>query len=122
MNTQSMNILYLIRRLPYSGTRALETLDAILVGAVFEQSISVLFADDGVWQLRQQQNTARAGLKNIAQQLSVMPEYEIESLYVCEASLKARNLSLDALCLPLSPLSYAAQIELIRGAEVVIND
>ena len=122
MNTQPKHILYLVRRSPYSGTRALETLDAILVGAVFEQSISVLFADDGVWQLHQGQNTSHAGLKNIAQQLSVMPEYEIESLYVCEPSLKARNVSLDTLCLPLTPLSYAAQTELIRGAEVVIND
>ena len=44
-------ILFLLRSPPYAGARAYETLEVLLVAAVFDQEVSVLFADDGVYQL-----------------------------------------------------------------------
>lgn len=119
MSVKSM--LYIIRRTPYENVRALETIDAILIGAVFELKVGVLFADDGVWQLVTSQS-GPAGSKNIAQQLSVLPGYDIDSIWVCAESLAARSLTAANLCLPAVPVAQAEQRALLLEHEILLND
>ena len=49
-------LLFLLRQAPYAGSNALEALEAALVAGVFDQNVSVLFKDDGVWQLAKDQD------------------------------------------------------------------
>ena len=44
-------ILFVIAHPPHRGALAFELLDELLVGAVFDQRVSVLFVGDGVYQL-----------------------------------------------------------------------
>ena len=52
-------ILFLLRQPPYQSSRAIEAIESILVAGVFEQDVSVLFKDDGVWQLIKDQDGAK---------------------------------------------------------------
>ena len=38
--------MYVNRRAPYGSVYALESLEVVLVGAAFDQDVSVVFADD----------------------------------------------------------------------------
>lgn len=97
-------------------------LDSVLVGAVFEQRISVLFIEDGVWQLAASQSTERSGLKNLSQQWRVLPEYDVDAIFVCARSLSQRRLKAAALSLPVTPLTLEQQQALIAAQDVVLND
>lgn len=78
-------VLYLVRRPP--GVAADETTDMMLVSGVFEQPTSVLFMDDGVYQL--------IGLARRQSSLKALPTYEVGDLYVALASLERRGLGDD---------------------------
>ena len=43
--------LYVNRRAPYGTIYALESLEVVLIGAAFEQDVSLAFLGDGVYQL-----------------------------------------------------------------------
>ena len=42
--------LYLNRKAPYGSIYALESLEVVLIGAAFDQDVSLAFIDDGVYQ------------------------------------------------------------------------
>lgn len=115
-------ILYLLRQAPYATSHALEALESALVAGVFEQDVTVLFKDDGVWQLVSDQAGEALSTRTISKIVTALPEYDIESLQVCEQSLKERNLAPGDLVLPVKPISLAAQGELIGAMDVVVND
>jgi len=48
--------LYVNRRQPHGTVYALESLETVLIGAAFDQDVSMLFIDDGVFQLKKDQS------------------------------------------------------------------
>ncbi|MCK5718157.1 MAG: DsrE family protein, partial [Thiomargarita sp.] len=44
--------LYVNRKAPYGTIYALESLEVVLIGAAFDQDVSLAFIDDGVYQLK----------------------------------------------------------------------
>ena len=60
------NFLFVMRRMPFSGIYVQETLDMLLTAAAFDQSVSVLFADDGVLQLKKHQHPQTLAFKDTA--------------------------------------------------------
>jgi len=115
-------LLFLLRQPPYGTSHALEALESILVAGVFEQRVSVLFRDDGVWQLVGGQAGEVLGTRTIGKVVQALPQYEIEDIYVCATSLAARGIALNDLVLPAQPLDVGAQQALIAGQQVVVND
>ena len=89
--------LLLCRQAPYAGHLGRAALDAALAAAVFEQDLSVLFMDEGIWQLLPQQNSAQIGRKSIASTLESMPLYDIAHFYVDLESVRARCVDPDQL-------------------------
>ena len=61
--------LYINRKAPYGTIYALESLEVVLIGAAFEQDVSLAFIDDGVFQLMEGQNTARHRHEELLQDL-----------------------------------------------------
>ena len=55
---------YMNRKAPYGTIYALESLEVVLIAAAFDQDISLVFADDGVYQLTNNQDTDGIGMKN----------------------------------------------------------
>ena len=49
--------LYVNRKAPYGTIYALESLEVVLIGAAFDQDVSLAFLDDGVFQLTKGQDT-----------------------------------------------------------------
>jgi tRNA 2-thiouridine synthesizing protein C len=90
-------ILLLCRRAPYAGLLPRSGLDAALAAAVFEQELSVLFMDDGIWQLLPDQQPSDIDYKNIAGTLESMPLYDIERLHVDAESLRQRGVDASTL-------------------------
>ncbi len=111
-------ILYVIAHSPGRGALARETLDALLVGAVFDQQVSVLFTEDGIFQLLGGEHSA----VSIARSFTALSTYDVDSVYVDEASLAQRGLSLEALPVAASPLTRAGVRELLAAQDVVMND
>ncbi|MCZ6831433.1 MAG: sulfurtransferase complex subunit TusC [Gammaproteobacteria bacterium] len=87
----------LCRRAPYAGYLARAGLDAALAAAVFEQDLTVLFMDEGIWQLLPDQHSAEIECKSIASTLDSMPLYDIESFYVDAESLRLRDVDAKTL-------------------------
>ena len=74
--------LYVNRKAPYGTIYALEALEVVLIGAAFDQDVSLAFLDDGVFQLAKGQNTKGVGIKNFSPTFRALGDYEVTKLYV----------------------------------------
>jgi len=89
--------LYVNRKAPYGTIYAQESLEVVLIGAAFDQDVSLAFLDDGVFQLTKGQDTKEIGLKNFSATYRALGDYEVTKLYVEKESLTERGLTLDDL-------------------------
>jgi len=90
-------MMYINRKAPYGTIYAWESLEVVLIGAAFEQDVSLAFMDDGVFQLTKGQDTKGIGMKNFSPTYSALGDYEINKIYVEKESLEERGLTLDDL-------------------------
>jgi tRNA 2-thiouridine synthesizing protein C len=89
--------LYVNRKAPYGTIYALESLEVVLIGAAFDQDVSLAFLDDGVFQLTKGQATDGIGVKNFSPTFRALGDYDVSKLYVEKESLEERGLSEDDL-------------------------
>lgn len=82
---------------PVRTIYALESLEVVLIGAAFEQDVSLVFMDDGVFQLTKGQNAKSAGMKNFSPTYAALGDYDVNKIYVDKESLEERGLTLDDL-------------------------
>ena len=113
--------MFVNRKAPYGTIYALESLEVVLIAATFDQDCSLVFLDDGVYQLAKGQNTKAIGLKNFSPTYRALEDYDIEKLYVERESLEARGLSEDDLMVPVAVLSSAELGELMADQDVVLS-
>lgn len=95
----SKKLLFISRHAPYGSSIAKEALDAALAASVYDQDLSLLFMDDGVFQLLQHQEPFAIAQKSFAAMLPVLPLYGIDNIYVHQESLKLRGITTDELVL-----------------------
>lgn len=95
--TSTKKLLFSFRHAPYGNSLAKEGIDAVLAASVYDQSLAVLFMDDGVFQLCSAQNPSNIEAKNIQQLLSAFELYDINDIYICAESLAVRGMSTDDL-------------------------
>ena len=96
------NFMYVNRKAPYGTIYAWESLEVVLIGAAFEQDVSLAFVDDGVYQLCKAQDTTGLGIKNFSATYKALGDYDVNKIYIEKESLDARGLTLD----DLMPLKY----------------
>ena len=89
--------LYVNRKAPYGSIYALESLEVVLIGAAFDQDVSLAFVDDGVFQIAKGQKTTDIGMKNFSPTYSALGDYEVKKIYVEKESLEERGLTPDNL-------------------------
>lgn len=114
-------VLFIQHRAPYSGEGPGELLDALLVSAAFGQAVSVLFQDDGVWQLLPDQDGRALDRKNLLSQLKALGLYEVDKLYVDACSLAERQLKVEALGLDVTALDAAGVQQLVASHELALR-
>jgi len=113
--------MYVNRRAPYGTIFALECLEVVLISAAFEQDVSLIFLDDGVFQLKKNQDTTGIGMKNFSNTYRALDDYEVEKIYVEKESLEARGLTEDDLIIPVEVLSSEEMREIVAQQDVVIS-
>ena len=102
MSENIKKFMYLNRRAPYGTIYAWESLEVVLIGAAFDQDVSLAFLDDGVYQLVKGQDTAEVEMKNFSPTYQALGDYDVTKLYVEKESLEERGLTLE----DLMPLTY----------------
>ncbi len=113
--------MYVNRRAPYGSVYALESLEVVLVGAAFDQDVTVVFADDGVFQLKKGQDTEELGMKNFSPTYRALEMYDVEKLYVEKESLQARGLTEEDLVVPVEVMSSSEIGKLMEQQDVVLS-
>jgi len=95
--SNAKKMMYINRKAPYGTIYAWESLEVVLIGAAFEQDVSMAFMDDGVYQLTKGQDTTGIGMKNFSPTYAALGDYEVTKIYVEKESLDERGLMLDDL-------------------------
>jgi tRNA 2-thiouridine synthesizing protein C len=94
--------LYVNRKAPYGTIYALESLEVVLIGAAFEQDVTLAFLDDGVFQLVKGQYTTGIGMKNFSPTYNALGDYDVKTFYVEAEALEERGLTAS----DLMPITY----------------
>lgn len=113
--------LYLLRSPPHGSIFAQEGFETVLVGAAFEQAVSLLFLDDGVFVLKRGQTPDALGLKDFARGFRALPDYGVQGLYVEDRSLAARGLAASDLLADVELVSPERAARLIDEHDVVLS-
>ena len=113
--------LYVNRKAPHGTIYALESLEVVLIGAAFEQDISLAFVGDGVYQLAKGQNTKSLEVKNFSQTYRALEDYDVTQLYVERESLQARGLREDDLVVPVELVSTQRMAEIMESQDVILS-
>ncbi len=113
--------LYVNRRAPYGTIYALESLEVVLIAAAFEQDVSLVFMDDGVYQIKKDQNTDAIGVKNFSPTYRALEGYNVEKLYVEKESLRSRGLTTDDLIVPVQLVDKDQLAQLMEEQEVILS-
>ncbi len=95
MSDQPKKFLYVNRKAPHGSIYALESLEVVLIGAAFEQDVSVAFLDDGVFEIVKGQDTKGIGSKNFSNTYRALGDYDVHKLYVEKEALEERGLTVD---------------------------
>lgn len=113
--------MFVNRKPPYGTVYALESLEVVLIAATFDQDVSLVFVDDGVYELVKGQNTKAIGVKNFSPSYRALEGYDVEKLYVERESLESRGLSEKDLLVPVEVLDSAQMAALMAEQDVVLS-
>ena len=113
--------LYVNRRAPHGTVYAHEALEVVLIGAAFDQDVSLAFIDDGVFQLKKDQDTSEIYTKNFSKIYSALEMYDVEKLFVEKESLEKRGLTESDLSVDVKIIDSSEMKKLMSDSEVVFN-
>ena len=113
--------MFINRKPPYGTIYALESLEVVLITATFDQDVSLVFMDDGVYELAKGQQTKDIGIKNFSPSYRALDGYDVEKLYVDQESLNARGLSEKDLLVPVEVLNAEQMGQLMQQQDVILS-
>ena len=102
-------IALITRRAPHGSIYAYETLETVLIMAAYDQDISMIFIDDGVYALKSDQNTDAIGIKGFVKTLTALEDYDVEKLYVDKVSMEERGLTKN---------DFVVDVEVLESSEI----
>lgn len=103
-------IAFVFTQGPHGNSAGREGLDALLATSALSEEIGVFFIGDGVLQLLPGQQPEKILARNYIATFGVLPLYDVENCYLCEAALQERGLQqvtdwvLEAEILPMDQL------------------
>ncbi|MBI3581703.1 MAG: sulfurtransferase complex subunit TusC [Nitrospinae bacterium] len=112
--------LFLMRKAPYGSIYPQGGLEVILIMAAYDQTISVLFADDGVFCLKKGQETAGIHVKDFSSAFKVLESYGVEHLYVDKTSLEERGMKPEDLLTGVEVVSSDEMSGFLSGQDVIL--
>lgn len=118
---QAKKFLYVNRKAPYGTIYALESLEVVLLAPAFNQEVSLVFLDDGVFQIKKAQDTQGVGMKNFSPTYRALHDYGVKNIYVEKASLTQRGLNEDDLLVPVQLLNTQQLSDLMEQQDVILS-
>ncbi len=109
------------RRAPHGTIYGLEALEVALLAGAFDQDVTIVFADDGVYQLLKNQDTADVGLKDFARAYRALEDFEIRKAYAEQESLAARGLRADDLIISVQAIDARTLGDLMEQQDVLLS-
>ncbi len=113
--------MFLNRKAPHGTVYALEGLEVVLITAAFDQDVSMVFTDDGVYQLLKGIDTKGIEVKDFSKTYRALDGYDIEKLYVDQGSMDARGLTEEDLIVDVTVLAVDEMANLMAEQDVVIS-
>ena len=113
--------MFVNRKAPYGTIYALESLEVVLITATFDQEVSLVFIDDGVYELVKGQQTKDIGIKNFSPSYRALEGYDVEKLYVDRDSLAQRGLTEKDLLVPVEVLDAQQMGQLMQQQDVILS-
>lgn len=113
--------MYVNRRAPHGTIYAQESLELALITAAFDQKVSLVFLDDGVYQLKKNQHTTALAMKNFCKTFRALEDYEIDKIYVEKESLLSRGLTAQDLIISVEILSAERLSSVMAQQDVIIS-
>jgi tRNA 2-thiouridine synthesizing protein C len=114
------SFLIITRQAPYGTSYGKEALDAVLMASAFVR-VSLLFLDDGVFQIKRLQDSELLAIKDYSPTFGVLEQYEVKDIYVSESSLRQRGLTDADLVVDAEIISDARVSELLDVNDVVLS-
>ncbi len=118
---EQKKFMFVNRKAPYGTVYALESLEVVLITAAFDQDVSLVFVDDGVYQLKRGMQTKAIETKNFSPTYRALEGYDVEKLYVERESLSARGLTEDDLVVDVVVLAREDLARLMGEQDVVLS-
>ena len=115
------NYLFVLRKPAHSGAFVQEMLDIILTTAAFDQAVSLLLLDDGVFQLKSHQQPDVLGYKDTAAIFKALEMYDVSAIYTEAESLAERGLRAADLFLPVEIVDRAAVSGFMQQFDVIFS-
>lgn len=113
--------MYVNRKAPYGTIYALEALEVVLIAAAFDQDVSMVFCDDGVYQIAKGQHTKFIDVKNFSPTYRALEGYDVEKLYVSKESLEERGLTKEDLLVDVEVVDNTTMADLMEDQDVVLS-
>jgi tRNA 2-thiouridine synthesizing protein C len=120
-NTANKKIMIISRKPPCGSSNAREALDVMLMGSAFTDELCVVFMDDGVFQLKKNQNTQSIDQKSVSETYKALAVYDINNIYTDNQSLLERQLSNDDLIIPVMVLDTDELGQLMKQQDVILT-
>lgn len=111
----------LLRQAPYGSSLVHEALEAVLAFGVYGVRVSLIFIDDGVFQIIRGQDTGGLPQKNLAKQMAGLELYGIDSIFVCGMSLSRRHLTREQLMLQARILNGDELSDLLHSQDQLLS-
>lgn len=99
--------MVVFRTAPYGSIYSFEGLENVLIMGAYDQDVSVLFIDDGVFALKKGMDNSGTGIKDFSPTFRALEAYDIEKIFIDRNSMAERGISED---------------DLVIGAEVIEAD
>ena len=115
------SVLLISRQASWAGIGAAEAVDIALAAGAFDLPLSILFMDDGVLQLLEQQQPQVLEQKDLTANLQALPMFGIEQLYVAQQCLAERGLADSPLAMAAERVDDQAIQHLIRQYDYVMT-
>lgn len=85
-------IAFVFTQGPHGNAAGREGLDALLATSALSEDIGVFFIGDGVLQLLPDQQPEKILARNYIATFGVLPLYDIQNCYLCQAAIQERGL------------------------------
>lgn len=97
MANDAFKLMITVRKAPHGSIYVQEAIEVMFIMASFDMDLSIVFLDDGVYALKQGQNTKELGIKGFSASLAALADWDVKNVYVDGDSLTQRNIKPEQL-------------------------